>query len=103
MAARNQCVVLWKTTVVAISSQLLSSVGRVHSPDLGPTASWPLGALALDSYQHVVRSNEAEAGHPQISQISQIRPLRSNGREMPARGNLRDLVRQDKPGHSCNL
>src|SRR3990172_13028839 len=30
MAARNQCVVLWKTTVVAISSQLLSGLGRVY-------------------------------------------------------------------------
>jgi len=50
-----------------------------------------LGALALDSYQHVVRSNEAEAGHPQISQISQIQPLSIDGLAIHAPGNLRHL------------
>ena len=49
------------------------------------------GPLALDSYQHVVRSNEAEAGHPQISQIAQIQPVSIDGLAIRPPENLRNL------------
>ena len=56
-----------------------------------PARSQPLGALAPDSYQHVVRSNAAEAGHPQISQIAQIQPVSIDGLAIRAPENLRNL------------
>ncbi len=50
-----------------------------------------LGALAPCLYQHVVRPNEAAAGHPQISPITQIPPRIIGRLTMRPHGNLRHL------------